>query len=84
MQELLDLLQRNWRQNEKQVFLCCFTSISAKTVDVYCIFNNRPFLAISIKFSGYPKVIFANAIVSQPSKCLKFMTFREGCFVIRN
>ena len=22
------------------------------------------------------------AIVSQPSKCLKFMTFREGCFVI--
>ena len=24
------------------------------------------------------------AIVSQPSKCLKFMTFREGCFVIRN
>ena len=23
-------------------------------------------------------------IVSQPSKCLKFMTFREGCFVIRN
>ena len=24
------------------------------------------------------------AIVSQPSKCLKFMTFWEGCFVIRN
>ena len=23
-------------------------------------------------------------IVSQPSKCLKFMTFREGCFVISN
>ena len=23
-------------------------------------------------------------IVSQPSKCLKFMTFREGCFVICN
>ena len=23
-------------------------------------------------------------IVSQPNKCLKFMTFREGCFVIRN
>ena len=22
------------------------------------------------------------ALVSQPSKCLKFMTFREGCFVI--
>ena len=22
MQELLDLFQRNWRQNEKQVFLC--------------------------------------------------------------
>ena len=24
------------------------------------------------------------SIVSQLSKCLKFMTFREGCFVIRN
>ena len=24
------------------------------------------------------------AIVSQLSKCLKFMTFQEGCFVIRN
>ena len=24
------------------------------------------------------------AIVSQPSKWLKFMTFQEGCFVIRN
>ena len=30
MQELLDLFKRNWRQNEKQVFLCCFISISAK------------------------------------------------------
>ena len=29
------------------------------------------------------KRICTNAIVSQPSKCLKFMTFREGCFVIR-
>ena len=26
----------------------------------------------------------AISILSQPSKCLKFMTFREGCFVIRN
>ena len=24
MLELLDLFQRNWRQLEKQVFLCCF------------------------------------------------------------
>ena len=23
-------------------------------------------------------------IVSQPRECLKFITFREGCFVIRN
>ena len=38
--EILNLFQRNWRQNEKQVFLCCFISIYAKTVDVYCIFNN--------------------------------------------
>ena len=27
MQELLDLFQRNRRQLEKQVFLCCFTSV---------------------------------------------------------
>ena len=27
---------------------------------------------------------YTSAIVSQPNKCLKFMTFREGCFVIRN
>ena len=25
-----------------------------------------------------------HTIVSQPSKCLKFTTFREGCFVISN
>ena len=30
-------------------------------------------------FSG-----LTSTIVLQPSKCLKFMTFREGCFVIRN
>ena len=34
MQELLDLFQRNQGQLEKQVFLCCFISIFAKTVDV--------------------------------------------------
>ena len=27
---------------------------------------------------------FQITIVSQLSKCLKFITFREGCFVIRN
>ena len=47
MQELLDLIQRNQRQLEKQVFLFCFISIFAKTLYVYCIFNNidrfRPF-----------------------------------------
>ena len=35
----------------------------SKTEDVYCIFNNRPFSAISvilIKFSGHPMVISAN------------------------
>ena len=40
VQELLDLFQRNWRQLEKQVFLCCFMSTFAKPVDVYCIFDN--------------------------------------------
>ena len=40
MQELLDLFKRNRRQLEKQMFLCCFITSLAKTVDVYCIFNN--------------------------------------------
>ena len=38
--------------------------------------------------SNLRKIIFIAdkllTIVSQPSKCLKFMTFREGYFVIRN
>ena len=32
----------------------------------------------------YPVTTPPMPIVSQPSKCLKFMTFREGCFFIRN
>ena len=34
MKELLDLFQRNRRQLEKQVFLCCFISIFIKTVEI--------------------------------------------------
>ena len=34
------LFRRDREQLEKQVFLFCFISIFAKTVDVYCIFNN--------------------------------------------
>ena len=56
MKEFLDLFQRNWRQLEKQVFLCCFISTFAKAVDVYCIFNIidhfRPFRSLS----GHPWV----------------------------
>ena len=40
MQELLNLIQRDRRQFEKQVFLCCFISIFAKTADVYYIFGD--------------------------------------------
>ena len=29
-------------------------------------------------------LIAFDRLVSEPSKCLKSMTFREGCFVIRN
>ena len=68
MLELFDLFERNRRQLEKQVFLCCLISIFAKPVDVYCIFNNidhfRPFRSIVIKFSSHPRVIFANARLS--------------------
>ena len=35
MQELLDLFQRNWRKLEKQVPLCCFIPIFAKTAVQY-------------------------------------------------
>ena len=51
-----------FEQFEKHVFLCCFISIFAKTVDVYSIFNNVDhFLpsVILIKFSGHPRVTFA-------------------------
>ena len=40
VKELLDLFQRTWGQLEKQVFLCCFMSTFAKTLDFYCIFDN--------------------------------------------
>ena len=56
MQEFLDLFLRNWRQLEKQVFLCCFISIFAKAVNVFCIFDNidhfRPFWSLL----GHPMV----------------------------
>ena len=29
-------------------------------------------------------LIGLQAIVTQPSRCLKFKTFREGCFIISN
>ena len=34
--------------------------------------------------SNRTKTLHRWAIVSQPSKCLNFITFREGCFVIRD
>ena len=66
MQDLLDLIQRNQMQLEKQVFLCCFILIFAKTADVCSIFNNIDHLQpcqllFLIKFSGHSRVIFADA-----------------------
>ena len=63
MQELLDLFHRNWKQLEKQVFLLSIT-IFAKTLDVYCIFITYTIfghLSHFDKFSGHPRVIFADA-----------------------
>ena len=56
MQEFLDLFQRNWRQLEKQVFLCCFISFFAKPVDVHCIFNNIDYFRPFRSLSGHPRV----------------------------
>ena len=42
----------------KQVSLCCFIS------EFLYLYLHRPFFTILIKFSDYPKVIFANAISS--------------------
>ena len=58
MQEHLHLFRR---QLEKQVFLCCFTSIFAKTVDASLI-TSTIFGHFSHfdKFSGHPRVIFAD------------------------
>ena len=58
-------------QFEKQVLF--HNNTSAKTVDVYCIFNNRPFSAISVilnKFSGHPRVILLMLDHHQNSECL--------------
>ena len=81
MQDFSIFFSKNREQLEKQVFLCCFMSIFAKTVDVYCIFNNIDhFLAISViltKFSGHPRVIFANARSS-----LKFWVLYIARFVV--
>ena len=46
MQELLDLFQTNRWQLVKQVLLCCFIWISAKTAHVYCIFDNIDYFRI--------------------------------------
>ena len=61
MQELLELFQRHRRQLEKQVFLSCVISIFAKTVDVCCTLITQTIFGHFDKFSGHPRVMFANA-----------------------
>ena len=53
------------------MFLCCFISIFAKTVDVYCIFNKTIFghLGHFNKTSDHPRVIFANAMATLYNVC---------------
>ena len=41
MQELLDLFQGNQRQLEKPVFMCCFISIFAKTVEMLLLLRSH-------------------------------------------
>ena len=73
-QELLDLFQRNWRQLQKQVFLCCFIPMFAKTVDIYCICNKIDHFW---PFRSFPRVIFAFARSS-----LKFQVSYIARFII--
>ena len=42
----------------------------------------RVCMASCVSRVGFVWVESVFIIVSQPSECLKFMTFREGCFVI--
>ena len=56
MQEFLDLFQRNWRQLEKQAFVCCFKSIFVKVVDVCCTFNNIDHFRSFRSLSNHPRV----------------------------
>ena len=51
---------------------------------IYFIHNMWLFYFISIVTSSCLFISHSKTIVSQLSKCLKFITFREGCFVIRN
>ena len=47
------------------------------------ILDLKDHFSASLRGSGrFGSRICLGAIVSQPNKCLKFMTFREGCFVI--
>ena len=75
LQDFSIFFQRNWGQLEKQVFLCCFISILQKqqmstvslmTLTIFGHFGHFD------KIFRSPKVLFANAIVPQLSKCLKF------------
>ena len=47
-------------------------------------FNDFMFAFLRYEQQLPAQVCSSMAIVSQPNKYLKFMTFREGCFVIRN
>ena len=73
-QELLDLIQRNWKELEKHVFLCCFIPMFAKTVDVCCICNN---IGHFWPFQSFPRVIFAIA-----TSTLKFQVSYISRFII--
>ena len=54
-----------------------------KSFDVHLIFFHFRGIFKMLRIRSY-RAMSVLLIVSQLSKCLKFMTFREGCFVIHN
>ena len=67
MQEFLDFFQRNWRQLEKQVFLCCFISIFAKVLYNVCSVHRGVFSTLG----GYH------------DECGGYLEYFGGCSVHR-
>ena len=77
-----------WQEEYVFLVLQCEVYQDYQHKDFWQQDNNLMTISASIRVRKSLKLNLKSSItsiiVSQPSKCLKFMTFREGCFVTRN